>query len=141
MPRRFEKRLDFTAGRPKLCSAVTITLCDFTVRLLGVSSLNLGRAQSAAHFFAYGQRIPRSPIEFAIGADQCIGLDVGQCGNFAVDRLEIGPGRIKQLLEIVDHKIGLLEVVDAITGPHHPPQVETDTDYPGVPNTTDSSPG
>src|SRR6202040_927948 len=89
-----KKRLDFTVRRPKLCSAVTITGCDFTVRLLGVSSLNLGRAQFAAHFFAYVRPTPRSPIEFAIGADQCIGLDIRLCRNFAVDWREIGPGRI-----------------------------------------------
>ena len=47
-----KKSLDFAVGCPKLCSAVTITGCGVTVRLLGVSSLNLGRGQSAAHFFA-----------------------------------------------------------------------------------------
>src|ERR1700757_2089318 len=89
-----KKRLDFTVRSPKLCSAVTITGCDFTVRLLGVSSLNLGRVQSAAHFFAWAQRIPRSLIEFAVGVDHCIGLDVGLRRNFAVDRREVGPRRI-----------------------------------------------
>src|SRR5438105_14438699 len=102
MPRRFEKRLDFTAGRPKLCSAVTITGCGFTVRLLGVSSLNLGRAQSAAHFFAYAQPTRRSVIKFAVGTDQCIWLDVRLYRNLAVDRREVGPGRIAQLLELGD---------------------------------------
>ena len=38
-----KKRLDFAVRRPKLCSAVTITDCGVAVRLLGVSSLNLGR--------------------------------------------------------------------------------------------------
>jgi hypothetical protein len=47
-----KKRLDFMVQRPKLCSAVTITGCGVTVRLLGVSSLNLGCGQTAAHFFA-----------------------------------------------------------------------------------------
>src|SRR5437764_480127 len=136
-----KKRLDFTVRRPKLCSAVTITDCGFTVRLLGVSSLNLGRAQSAAHFFAYAQRTRRSVIEFAVGTDPCIGLDVGLCRNFAVDRREVGPSRIEQLLEIVDHEIGLLEIVDAVAGPHHPPQVETNSVWPRVFETIDRLPG
>ena len=46
-----KKRLDFMVQRPKLCSAVTITGCGVTVRLLGVSSLNLGCGQTAAPFF------------------------------------------------------------------------------------------
>src|SRR6267154_5379798 len=136
-----KKRLDFTVGCPKLCSAVTITGCGFTVRLLGVSSLNLGRAQFAAHFFAYAQPTRRSVIEFAVGTDQCIWRDVGLCRNFAVDRREVGPGRIEQLLEIVDHEIGLLEIIDAVAGPHHPPQVETDPVWSGVIETIDRLPG
>src|SRR5882757_2007366 len=127
-----KKRLDFTVRRPRLCSAVTITDCGFTVRLLGVSSLNLGRAQSAAHFFAYAQPTRRSVIKFAVGTDQCVWLDVGLYRNLAVDRREVGPGRIEQLLEIVDHEIGLLKIVDAVAGPHQPPQVETDPVWPGV---------
>src|SRR5580704_4133396 len=136
-----KKRLDFTVRCPKLCSAVTITGCGFTVRLLGVSSLNLGRAQSAAHFFACAQPTRRSLIEFAVGTDQCIGLEVGLCRYFAVDRREVGPGRIEQLLEIVDHEIGLLEIVDAVPGPHYPPQVETDPVWPGGLETIDRLPG
>src|SRR5271168_4889200 len=83
-----QKRLDFTVRRPKLCSAVTITGCGSTVRLLGVSSLNLGCGKSAAHFFACDERRRRSLIELAIGADQRIGLDLGLRRNFAVDRRE-----------------------------------------------------
>src|ERR1700758_4344194 len=90
-----KKRLDFTVRSPKLCSAVAITGCGFAVRLLGVSSLNLGRGQSAAHFFASVQPTRRSLIEFAIGADQSIGLDLQLRGNFVVNRREIGPGRIE----------------------------------------------
>ena len=50
-----KKQLDIPMKRTKLCSAVTITGCGHTVRLLGVSSLNLGRADVWPNFFAYLQ--------------------------------------------------------------------------------------
>src|SRR5271165_2504031 len=137
-----KKRLDSAAQSPKLCSAVTITGCGLTVRLLGVSSLNLGCGQAAAHFFARGDPLGGGGrIEFAVRADQCIGLDVGQCRNLAVDRREIGPGRIEQLPEIVDDEIGLLELVDAVAGKHYAPQIETNPVWPGVLETINRLPG
>src|SRR6266404_981799 len=127
MPIRLEKKLDFSARRTKLCGAVTIAGCDPTVRLLGVSSLNLGRGNPAAHFFA-----PALKVKFAVLIDQHVGLDIGQCGDVAVDRREIGACRVEQLPEIVDNEIGLLEGVDAVTRAHDPSQLETDPIWPWV---------
>src|SRR5271166_1434472 len=133
----WKKRLDFAAQLPKLCSAVTITGCDVTVRLLGVSSLNLGCGQSAAHFFACFEPGGSRRVEFSVASNQGIGPDVGQPRNLAIDRRKIGPGRIEQLLEVVYDEIGLLEVVDAVAGAHHPPQVETNPVRPGIIETID----
>src|SRR3546814_961983 len=43
-----------------------------------------------------------------------------------VDRREIRPCRLHQLLETIDHEIGLLVAVDAIARAHGPLEVETD---------------
>src|SRR5712691_13301990 len=66
-----------------------------TVRLLGVSSLNSGRAHARPFFFA--------PRTFA--RQHGIGGNLRQAGDLAVDRREIGAGRGEQLGEIVDHEI------------------------------------
>ena len=64
---------------------------------------------SAAHFFVWSCR-----SVLAVVCGQRIRLQVGQGSDLAVDRREIRPSRVEQLLEIVDHEIGLLKIVDAV---------------------------
>src|SRR5262245_59294199 len=117
-----KKHLDIPAKCIKLCSAVTITGCGLAVRLLGVSSLNLGRADVRPNFL-------RRPLIgwasiFAILIELGGGLESGQSSDLTVDRRKIGPGRVEQLLEIVDDEVELLEIVDSVARPHDPAQIE-----------------
>src|SRR6476660_8213184 len=90
--------------------------CGSTVRLLGVSSLNSGRAQVRPFFFA------QTPV----GAGRLARQDpvrriFRQPRDLAIDRREIGPRRREQLLEIVDEEVGLLIAVDVVLRPHDAP--------------------
>src|SRR5260370_469415 len=69
-----------------------------TVRLLGVSSLNSGRAHARPFFFAPG----------LLPGQHRMGDKLRQGRDLAIDRREIGTRCSEQLGEIVDHEIGLL---------------------------------
>src|SRR6266849_10285106 len=77
------------------------------VRLLGVSSLNSGRAHARPFFFAPG----------ALAGQHGIGGNLRQGSDLAVNRPEIGTRRGEELGEIVDHEIGLLVAIDVVAGP------------------------
>src|SRR5437870_1806469 len=84
------------------------------VRLLGVSSLNSGRAHARPFFFAPGP----------LSGQHSVRGNLGQTRNLAVDRREIRARRGKQLGEIVDHEVGLLITVDVVARPHQPAQIK-----------------
>ena len=101
-----------------MCGAVTITGCGPAVRLLGVSSLNLGRTEMCGPIFLdQGNKL-------AVLIKMVGRVEIGQDSNLPVDRRKIGACRVEQLLEIVDHEIELLKIVDTITGSHDPAQIE-----------------
>src|SRR5215467_13340334 len=116
---------------PYIVQCGTITGCGVAVRLLGVSSLNLGRRQTRPTFLPRLRRGTKtlSPLmkterRRAIGdilVEKRIRLDIRQRRDLAVNRREIRSGRVEQLLEIVDHEIALLEIIDPVPGTHHPP--------------------
>src|SRR5437660_12648749 len=68
------------------------------VRLLGVSSLNSGRAHARPFFFAPA----------VLAGQRGIGGNLRQRRDLPVDRREIGSRGGEKLGEIVDHEIGLL---------------------------------
>jgi hypothetical protein len=67
-----------------------ITGCGYAVRLLGVSSLNLGRADVWPNFFVCLNAKHTILIEAGIG------FKIGQSGDLIVDRHEIRLGRVER---------------------------------------------
>src|SRR5512133_2785341 len=84
---------------------------------------------------------PRAGGNFVIRFEERIGLDIGQRRYLAIDRRKIWPGRLEQLLEIFNDEIGLLEGVDAIAGPHDPPEIKKKPARSGFFETVDRLPG
>src|SRR5438067_12000383 len=108
----FVEGVDSSGPFPKLCGAVWIILSSGSaVRLLGVSSLNSGRAHARPFFLR--ARIPRATRSVsAVFRQYGLGRDVRQHRDLVVDRRKIGTGRVEQLPEIVNYEGGLLVAVD-----------------------------
>src|SRR5260221_13776078 len=92
-----------------------------SVRLLGVSSLNSGRANARPFFFVRRHRAVSNIVGRVSPR-----LDTGKNGDLSIDRRKIGARRVEQLVEVVDNEIRLLVTIDVVVGPHNPPQVEAD---------------
>src|SRR5262245_15382260 len=72
------------------------------VRLLGVSSLNSGRAQVRPFFFV------RAPRMAPFAGQRLVGRDLGKRGDLAIDWREVRPGCREQLRKVVDDEIRVL---------------------------------
>src|ERR1700716_1387496 len=100
----FVEGVDSSGPFLKLCGAVWIILSSGSaVRLLGVSSLNSGRAHARPFFFVRPTRRVA-----AVFRQYGLGRDVRQHRDLVVvDRRKIGTRRGEQLPEIVNNEVGL----------------------------------
>src|SRR5215470_8093912 len=51
---------------------------------------------------------------------------IAQTANALIQGTKVDARQLQQLLQVSEHEIGLLEVVDAVVRAHHPPKVEAD---------------
>ena len=65
-------------------------------------------------------------LEQHVVGQQIAGLQFAGVQGALVQRREIDAGEVQQFVEIADHEVALLEIVDAVVGAHHPLQVEAD---------------
>src|SRR5690348_10457628 len=78
------------------------------------------------HVVALQPPLARPAMNHAIAVLHGAGGEFGLVLEARVDRGEVGPGRVHQLLEAVDHEVGLLVGVDLVFGAHDALEVEAD---------------